>query len=220
MHDYRRVKSDFDRIADAGDGGGFDHNAFYYPRIISMIPTTTDVCLDIGCGTGTLTKLAAARCVKVIGVDLSERMIERAGVENAADNIAYVCGNITEMSFADNTFDAIISSATAHHLNFEWLLRFARDKLRPGGHLIILDIPRESSVVDYAVWGYATLPNRVRNKLIKKADNPEAEAAWKAHGDIDHYMTFTDIKRMARRHIPGATVKRLLYWRYLLHWEK
>jgi hypothetical protein len=44
--------------------------------------------------------------------------------------------------------------------------------------------------------------------------------AWEKHSGHDEYMTVGEIKALAEKHIPGAAVKRRLFWRYALVWEK
>lgn len=87
------------------------------------------------------------------------------------------------------SLDIIISTATAHHLPFDWLLEFAKEKLRPDDKLILLDLVKANSITDYIVWGFATLPNIMMN-LIKNGklhkDDPHATDVWRRHGEHDH----------------------------------
>lgn len=120
------------------------------------------------------------------------------------------------------SFDIIISTATAHHLPYGWLLDFAKDKLSPDGKLILLDLAKANSITDYLVWGSAVLPNIMMN-LIKNGklhkDDPHATEVWRRHGEHDHYTTIREIRALAAQHIPGAIVHRKLFWRYSI-WQK
>ena len=156
-------------------------------------------------------------------MDIAEKMIEYARTNNAAWNIEYICGNILDMDFASSSLDIIISTATAHHLPYDWLLEFAKDKLHFGGKLILLDLAKANSFADYLIWGFAALPNVIMNvfkngKLHK--DDPHATEVWRKHGEHDSYMTLKEIRSFVAQHIPGAEVKRKLFWRYSLIWEK
>jgi 2-polyprenyl-3-methyl-5-hydroxy-6-metoxy-1,4-benzoquinol methylase len=53
-------------------------------------PATT---IDMGCGVGFVSKLAASYSNKVTGVDPSKRSIDIATEENSAENIDYVCSD-------------------------------------------------------------------------------------------------------------------------------
>jgi SAM-dependent methyltransferase len=73
-----------------------------------------DEVLDIGCGTGLTTREAARAAVpgRVVGVDVSERMLERARQLTATerlDNVRYELGDAQVHSFGPAGFDVAIS---------------------------------------------------------------------------------------------------------------
>ena len=213
---------DFNEISELEDPK-WNHNNCYYPQIVKLIPEHAETCLDIGCGKGELSAMAAQKAQRVIAVDLAEQMIEKAKVLHSNPNIEYICGNVLDLDVADNNLDAIVTSAAAHHLPYEWLLNFAKDKLKKGGRLIILDLVKANSLSDHLLWGFAFLPNIFMN-LIKNGrlqkDDPHAREVWERHGRRDRYMTIDEIRSLADKHIPGAQVKRKLFWRYMLVWQK
>ncbi len=163
MDDYNIVKSDFDEIADLPNPPKWNHNNCYFNYLLEFLPNRVGKCLDIGCGQGELSALLAKRSEKVVAVDLSSRMIERATEDNSLPNIEYICGNILEMTFADKSLDVIITTATAHHLPFEWLLTFAKQKLKNGGIFIVLDLVKAETLSDKVLWGFAAVPNVFMN---------------------------------------------------------
>ena len=107
MEDYNIVKTDFNEIAELGDDPKWNHNNCYFPQLLRHIPEGTEVCLDIGCGKGELSALLAKKVKKVIAVDLADKMIAYACLNNAAGNIEYVCGNILDMHYDPLSFDII-----------------------------------------------------------------------------------------------------------------
>lgn len=129
MEDYDLVKSDFNEIAEL-DEPKWNHNNCYYKELIKLIPDNVGTCLDIGCGKGELSYMLSKKSKRVIAVDIAYKMIEKARVLNLSENIEYVCDNILNMDFEDNSLDVIITSATAHHLPYEWLLSFAKISLK------------------------------------------------------------------------------------------
>lgn len=223
MEDYNIVKKDFDEIADLPDPPKWNHNNCYFPYLLGFLPKRAGMCLDIGCGRGELTGLLARRAEQVLGVDLSERMIARARKEHPGPNITYRCANILEAEFADSSFDVIITTATAHHLPFEWLLTFAKQKLKQNGMLLILDLAEAETLSDKLLWSFAAIPNLGMN-LIKnrrlRAEDPHSAALWQRHGEHDTYLTLREIRRLAAAHLPNARIKRKLFWRYALIWQK
>jgi len=220
--DYNIVKADFNEISELDDPK-WNHNNCYFNQLMKLLPNNVETCLDIGCGKGELSYMLSQRAKKVIAVDLADKMIQKAKVLYPNENIEYICANILDLEFADNSLDVIITTATAHHLPYEWLLCFAKDKLKKGGKLIILDLAKAKSLSDHIIWGFAFFPNVIMN-LIKngrlRKDDEHSREVWERHGKHDKYMTIEEIRSLARKHIPTAKVKRKLFWRYLLVWEK
>jgi len=78
----------------------------------------SDVLLEIGSGPGVGVALAAAKVQKVVGVDLSETMLNTAhrrnrdGVE--AGRIALHLGTVDALPFEDGTFDAAMTINSLH----------------------------------------------------------------------------------------------------------
>jgi ubiquinone/menaquinone biosynthesis C-methylase UbiE len=223
MDNYEMIKADFNEIAELGPEPKWNHNNCYFEQLMKLVPERTGTCLDIGCGKGALSLLLSRKAESVIAVDLADKMIKYARGHSAAANIHYICGNIVEMPLNNESLDVIITTATAHHLSYEWLLEFSKRTLRKGGKLIILDLAKAASPADYIVWGAAFFPNLVmslvKNGRLRK-DGPHAAAVWRKHGAHDAYMTLREIRRLADAHLPGAVVKRKLFWRYSLVWEK
>lgn len=100
-----------------------------------------DRVLDVGCGPGSLALQAKARVGQsgqVAGIDASPEMIavarekaQRAGVE-----VDFRLEAVEKLSFADNIFDAVLSSMMMHHLPVEVKrqgLAEIRRVLKPGG---------------------------------------------------------------------------------------
>ncbi len=87
--------------------------------LINAIPSQESPrVLDLGCGTGNITKKLLERFsdARVTCLDISEVMIEKAKVKLADyDNIEYVIGDFTIIDIIDN-YDAIISSLALHHI--------------------------------------------------------------------------------------------------------
>lgn len=121
--------------------------------------------LDVACGTGDLTLLAAARVApggRVVGVDISPGMLARAQERIAASPWASLVelreGNALCLPFADAAFDVVTMG---------WAMRNVRDipralaeawrVLRPGGRFLSLDAAMPRGLVGRALlrawWG-------------------------------------------------------------------
>ena len=102
--------------------------------------------LDCGCATGSIT-VGLAKVVEpgqVTGVDIAEVEIERAR-ERAAKaeitNILFAVGNIYQLDFPDNNFDAIFSHNVLEHIGEpDRALQEMHRVLKPGGIIGIRDV--------------------------------------------------------------------------------
>lgn len=113
----------------------------------SLKPYAPQKLLDIATGTGDFA-LMAAKILKpreIVGADLSEGMLsvarEKALRCEYARNITFCKEDCMNLSFADNTFDAITVAYGIR--NFEDLDRGLKEMLRvlkPGGRLVIIEL--------------------------------------------------------------------------------
>lgn len=110
-------------------------------KVLSRISLRGDeTVLDAGCGTGRLTRdlLEALPRGRVVGLDLSENMLEAARAYLQADfgeRVEFVCCDLANLPF-DKQFDGIFSTASFHWvLDHDRLFRGLYRALRPGGWL-------------------------------------------------------------------------------------
>ncbi len=103
-----------------------------------------DEVVDIGCGTGLTTREAARPAApgRVLGVDVSERMLERARLLTAAerlDNVSYELGDAQTHRFDPAGFDVAISRFGTMFFS-DPAAAFANiaAALRPGARLVLL----------------------------------------------------------------------------------
>ncbi|MGW6375344.1 class I SAM-dependent methyltransferase [Rhodococcus sp. NPDC055112] len=102
----------------------------------------TDRVLDVGCGNGQTTRLAAGRVAHATGVDLSEPMLARARASAAEDgigNIAFERGDAQVCPFVAASFDVAISRFGIMFFA-DPVAAFANigRALRPGGRIVFL----------------------------------------------------------------------------------
>lgn len=216
------VREDFDRIAALADEG-WNHNRHYHAFLLRQLPPHGREALDIGCGSGSFARLLARRFDRVTAVDLSPGMIRRAG-ERSADhpNIDYQTADILEWPWPENAYGCIASIATLHHLPLEEILRRCAAALEPGGVLLVLDLYAASTPADW-LTGLAAVPLGAALRLLHGGGIREPRAvreAWARHGRNERYPTLAQVRAIRRDVLPGAKVRRHLFWRYSIVWRK
>jgi 2-polyprenyl-3-methyl-5-hydroxy-6-metoxy-1,4-benzoquinol methylase len=114
----------------------FDADLGFY---LSALEEKKDI-LELGCGSGRLSRALATRGHRVTGVDISREMLARASMQDTTD-IAYICADMAEISLQKN-FDAIIIPYNTLNLlrepgKVELCLQLIRNHLRPNGLLLL-----------------------------------------------------------------------------------
>ena len=101
--------------------------------------------LEIGIGTGRIAVKVAPYCMKLTGIDISPKTIERAR-ENLKDysNICFVCGDFNEYGFVE-TFDVIYSSLTMMHFKDKKQVILKVAALLNDGGIFCLSIDKNQS---------------------------------------------------------------------------
>ena len=223
---------DFDRLVDLPCR--VDHNVTYHRFLLRHLPAGCARVLDAGCGTGTFTCQLATRAPMVIGIDLSPRAIEQARQRCAAHphvqlrvgdwmtSIADPVSPPTAPASPASGFDCVASIAALHHLPMPHGLRRLRDALRPGGVLLLLDLRRSvglAGIACDAVAGVLTVAARLlRTGRVREA--ADVCAAWNAHAHGERYLSFAEARALCARELPGARVRRHLFWRWSAIWRR
>ena len=158
----REVRRMFSHIA--GKYEWFDHVAslgsdlIWRPRALWAVDRFRDTSpvrwvLDIGCGTGEFTFLAAHHYpqARVIGTDFTSAMLaearHRRDFRLEGDRIALARGTALSLPFADGSFDLILNAFVVRNLpNLDRAFRELRRVLRPGGVLASLEITEPEPV--------------------------------------------------------------------------
>ncbi|MEM9530288.1 MAG: class I SAM-dependent methyltransferase [Pseudomonadota bacterium] len=112
----------------------------------------TDQVLEIGCGTGTTALHHASRVARVLGTDISPKMIDIAREKAraaGADNIDFQVSSIEDLEPATGGYDVILAHSILHLLaDVPGTLRQLHNMLKPGGLLI----SNTQCIGDSAAW--------------------------------------------------------------------
>ena len=110
-------------------GGGWDPDEFFRTGEVEVndvlavaaglgYPVGHERALDFGCAVGRLTRALAGRFEEVVGVDISEEMVNRARELNAdRPNSSFLVNSRADLAlFQTGTFDFVYSSIVLQHL--------------------------------------------------------------------------------------------------------
>jgi ubiquinone/menaquinone biosynthesis C-methylase UbiE len=218
----QKIKEDFDRIASL-PSGGWNHSAHYYSFLLKQVPRPCINALEIGCGTGSFTRLLAHRCKNVLALDLSPEMIRVARDRSGATpNIKYEIGDVVSIQLPTNHFDCVASIATLHHLPLEDMLLKMKESLTVGGTLIVLDLFEIEKFTD-ALLSALAYPVSAAMKILKGSrlrTSRVVREVWAEHNRSDSYPTMSKIRKLSALVLPGARIKRHLFCRYSITWVK
>ena len=94
--------------------------------------------LDLGCGFGWFCRWAREQgASNVVGVDVSEKMLARAGAASADPAITYTRADMEQLELPPKTFDVVYSALALHYVeNLSALLSQSYRSLAPGGILV------------------------------------------------------------------------------------
>jgi ubiquinone/menaquinone biosynthesis C-methylase UbiE len=91
--------------------------------------------LELGCGTGFLTRELAVAGAQVTAIDISPELLEAARSNCSAANVTFEVQNAYALSYPDESFDLVVGSSILHHLDIGEALRQIYCVLRPGGRM-------------------------------------------------------------------------------------
>jgi arsenite methyltransferase len=138
------LREEFNRWAEAGRGDGMeqDHLPITLPVLEKIRLAQTDNVLDVGCGSGWLSRRISKLVPegRVVGMDISDEMVRVARrTSGEHDNILFIPGEVAEIPWEPNFFTHAISVESAYY----WPdpasgIRELQRVLRPGGSAWIL----------------------------------------------------------------------------------
>ena len=177
----------------------WNHNIAYHPWV--MRHTHGDV-LDVGCGDGLLVRKLSATCASVTGIDPHVTATPPSILSATFDDFS-----------PDQLFDTIIFVASLHHMDTRCALIKAKNMLRPGGQILVVGLARNSSLMDWAISGALLPVVKISSYLHKETHDPDMRTTAPT-------LSLRDIRNIANDVLPGAHIRRALYYRYLLRWTK
>ena len=129
FNEYAKMSRSMNGLAAAGE----------WHQLKPLFPPLQDKSvLDLGCGYGWHCKYAAEQGAgQILGIDLSQRMIQKAVHQNADSHIEYrICG-IEDYEYPKNTWDVVVSNLALHYIeNLDTIYQKVYQTLKPDGIFI------------------------------------------------------------------------------------
>ena len=217
-----RIRKDFDRIATLSEHER-EVDGTYDRFLLRSAPARCARALEVGCGTGTFTRLLAGQADHVTAIDLSGEMIRIARERSTGyANIDYSVGDVLKMELPVSQFDCIVMVATLHHLPTGPALEKLKLALKPDGVLIIHDLLTPKGALERS-GDMVRMPVSVAVRWLRTGrawPRREVRKAWAEHGRKEQYLTKRGVKAMIDDFLPGGYVKYHLLWRYTIVWRK
>jgi SAM-dependent methyltransferase len=198
---------------------GFNHNDFYHRFLLRQLPPGCERALDVGCGTGAFARRIADRARTVDGVDRDPSVIAEARA-TAPPNVNFVEADLASHDLGDRRYDFISCLASIHHMPFTETITKLHDALTPGGVLAVIGCYRETTVADYLPNLIASPANLAANTAIRVLARHRPAPQVNAAPVLRAGMSLPEIRRAAHRLLPGAVIRRRLFWRYSLTYLK
>lgn len=130
--------------------------------------------LEIGCGTGAVTRRLVARGARVTALDQSAEMLDRAREQAGATEVRWLEQTASEIdALPPRAFDAVVLSLSLSEMSEDerrFVLARAGERLRPGGCVVAADEVRA--------------PAGVRRALQVLARAPQWLLAWLLAGSV------------------------------------
>lgn len=94
--------------------------------------------LDLGCGYGWHCIYAMEQgAAGVVGVDISEKMLDVARLKTAYQQVEYICSAVEDVDFETESFDVVISSLALHYVpDFDLVAQKVNRWLKRGGSFV------------------------------------------------------------------------------------
>ncbi|ACJ26982.1 Regulatory protein, MerR [Shewanella piezotolerans WP3] len=168
-------------------------------KALSLLPQAPTNLLEVGCGKGLATQVLAQKTeAKITAIDNEQsaldRLTQRFKQQGISDRLETLCTSMTELPFADESFDLIWAEGSAYIMGVEKALQQWRPLLQQHTYLVISDLAWKtdtpsSESIEFWNQNYPDI-QLVANRIeqIQQAGYrivahfPQSEEAW-----LDYY---------------------------------
>jgi SAM-dependent methyltransferase len=161
------------------------------PALRMLLPPLADLdVLDLGCGDGSFARWCVEQGARrVVGVDLSQRMLALAAERTRDARISFLRGAIEQVAFGPAAFDLVVSSYALHYVeDYAGVAACVFDWLRPGGSFVFsIEHPVMTAQVAPQDWVTDHVGRRLFWALDDYADEGERRSRWFVDGVLKYH---------------------------------
>jgi SAM-dependent methyltransferase len=173
------------------------NNLFEIPALLSMMPDLKGKrVLDLGCGFGEHCKLFIdSGAEKVVGLDISQKMLEVARRENSDPKIEYVHMPMEDIAQISESFDVVVSSLALHYVeDFAGVVKNIYALLNTDGVFIFSqEHPMVTCHSGGSRWTRDESGEKIHVNLSNYGIEGEREATWFVDHVKVYHRTFSTI---------------------------
>jgi len=144
---FNTIAHEYDEIPHAAEGARRSAEAMRKAYVFTQEATTV---MDYACGTGLVSRELVPYCKRIVGVDISQGMVDQFNnrVYNQGippEEMQAVCAELKGIpgELGDEKFDVVLCSAAYHHFtSIDEVTLMLAYFLKPGGVLLVVDISK------------------------------------------------------------------------------
>jgi 2-polyprenyl-3-methyl-5-hydroxy-6-metoxy-1,4-benzoquinol methylase len=194
VYDDDRFFAGYRQLRESGLGL---NEAIEQPALRGLLPPLDGLrILDLGCGDGELARWCLERgAARVVGVDLSAKMLGLARERTDDHRISYVRAGLEEIAFQPASFDLVTSSFALHYVrDYSAVMRNVARWLRPGGTLVYsVEHPVCTAQVARQGWASDHVGRRLFWALDDYADEGQRQQRWFVDGVVKFHRTVASL---------------------------
>jgi SAM-dependent methyltransferase len=181
----------FEGYRDLRDAGRGLNDALEQPALRALLPPITGLdVLDLGCGDGGFGRWCIEHgAARVVGVDLSRRMLGLATERTSDPRISFVRSAIEQVAFVRGSFDLVVSSYGLHYVaDYPQAVAHIFEWLRAGGSFVFsVEHPVMTAQVAGQGWAVDHVGRRLFWALDDYADEGERRGRWFVDGVLKYH---------------------------------
>lgn len=170
---------------------------FETPALFSLLPDLKGKkILDLGCGYGDhCAEFVRMGAERVVGIDISRKMLAVAEAENAHPCIEYRNLPMEQISELNETFDIVVSSLAVHYVaDFRQLTEDVFARLKAGGLFVFSqENPINTCFSGGDRWTRDEQGNKLHANLANYSTDGERSSRWFVDGVKKYHRTFSSV---------------------------